>query len=117
MFDLFSSIPTNEPTVQEAYSAYWAVATSENNDLACGTGPVYRFARDLMVRTVKQHFGLTAAQAVWMYEDGPLCEGPGWGSLASMIDYGKSVNFGYVGCQNCLDPQAGVHAIDCPAHA
>jgi hypothetical protein len=94
MIDLFSSVPTDNLSAQQAYDVYWAIATSDNNALASGTGPVYRFARDLMIRTIKRDYHLTVTEAAWLYETGPLCEGPGWGSLDRMVAYGIAEKFG-----------------------
>lgn len=131
--DLFSSIPTDNPSAQAAYDAYWAVATSECNALASGSGPIYRYARDLMIRAIMRDYGLSIAEVAWLYEQ-VLPEGPGWGSLDRMVAYGRDMAFGrltmaraFLNCLTCREATidryesddallapSRAHAIDCP---
>lgn len=128
--DLISSVPTDNYNAKQAYAAYWAVATSECNELGNGAGPVYRFARDLMLRAVMREYKLTVAQVAWLYDE-LLPEGPGWGSLDDMVAYGVRNRFGETDKArarfNCLTCRAAyeednedlalpsnAHAIDCP---
>lgn len=135
--DYFSSLPTDELTAQQAYDCYWGVATSEYRGLANGTGPVYRFARDLMLHAIARDYDLTVSQVAWLYDE-LLPEGPGWGSLDRMVEYGRKYRFGEeakmqrrLNCLTCREAFAALanddddaaidlihdsnaHAIDCP---
>jgi hypothetical protein len=124
MQDLISTLPTDTYDAQRWYDAYWAVATSEDNVLAVSTSPVYRWIRENMLRAIMTDYSLTISQVIWLY-DYVLPEGPGWGSLPSMIDYGRDNGFGLkrmaealsdcLTCSQHVDYEPGRHhAIDCP---
>lgn len=104
MHDFISSLPTDVLNADQAYDAYWQIATMDNSNVAGSTKPIYRFAREYMLRTVAAEYGLTMTEIEWMYQTGPLCEGPGWGSVKRMVEFSRAVRFGRASdhCPDCL---------------